>query len=172
MSKKTWNYIFGAILILFGIIFIISPQGTFETIVLAGGIILIMYAVIGIITAIISKNPYVSYSIGNFIIGLIFGIILITNTEGAVKLIPILLGIWLFITGLSTLIFTLKVTKDLKTLVTPITKTVLGIIAFALPVIPVIATGIFIGIILVLAGVTTIVNNKTEEVVYKVKVKK
>lgn len=172
MSKKTWNYIFGALLIIFGIIFIISPQGTFQTIVLAGGIILITYAIVSLLGAIISKNPYASYSIGSSIIGLIFGIILVNNTEGAVKLIPILLGIWLFITGLSTLIFTLKVTKDTKSLISPITKTVLGLIAFALPVIPVVATGVFIGIILILSGVTSITNTKSEEVIYKVKVKK
>ena len=92
MGKKTWNYIFGALLIIFGIIFIISPQGTFQSIVLAGGIILITYAIVSLLGAIISKNPYASYSIGSSIIGLIFGIILVNNTEGAVKLIPILLG--------------------------------------------------------------------------------
>lgn len=127
---------------------------------------------IGIISAIISKNPYASYSIGSSIISLIFGIILTTNTEGAVKLIPVLLGIWLLISGLSSLIFALKVTKDNKALVTPVTKVILGIIAFALPAIPVIATGIFIGIILILSGITTLTNKNDEEVIYKVKVKK
>lgn len=172
MNKKTWNYILGILLILFGIIFVISPKGTFETIVLAGGIILITYAIVGIIIAIKSTNPYASYSIGSSILALIFGIVLATNTEGAIKLIPILLGIWLFITGLSTLIFTLKITKDKKNLISPITKIVLGLLSFTLPIVPVVATGIFIGIVLILAGTTTIANNKTEEIVYKVKVKK
>ncbi len=170
--KKNWTYVFGALLVLFGIIFIVSPQGTFESIVLTAGIILIIYAAIGILNAILSKNPYSTLSVGSSIIGLIFGIILVTHTDGAVKLIPILLGIWLFISGLSTLLFTLKATKDTKALINPITKTVLGLIAFALPVIPVIATGIFLGIILILSGISTIMNAKGDEVVYKVKVKK
>lgn len=172
MSKKTWNYIFGSLLILFGVIFIISPQGTFETIVLTAGIILITYSVLRIISVITSKDPLASYSIGSPIISLVFGIIIASNTESAVKFIPMLLGIWLFITGLSTLIFTIKATKDTKSLISPITRTILGLISFALPVIHIVTVGLFIGIILILSGINTITNIKNEEVIYKVKVKK
>lgn len=172
MSKKAWTYIFGALLILFGIVFLVSPQGTFASIVLVAGIILIVYAAIGIISAIVSQNPLASYTIGGSVLGLIFGIILVTNTEAAVKVVPIVLGIWLFISGLSSLIFTTKVTKETKALVGPITRIILGVIAFALPVIPVVGAGIFLGIVLILSGISTITNEKNDEVIYKVKVKK
>lgn len=172
MSKKTWNYVLGALLILFGIIFLISPAGTFETIVLVGGIILIVYAVIGIITAIISKNPYASSTVGTSAFSLIFGIILVANTDTAIKVIPVLLGIWLFVSGLSSLILTTKISKDTKALVGPITRLILGAITLALPIIPVVAVGIFLGIVLILSGISTITNQKSEEIIYKVKVKK
>ena len=168
MSKKAWTYIFGALLILFGIVFLVSPQGTFASIVLVAGIILIVYAAIGIISAIVSQNPLASYTIGGSVLGLIFGIILVTNTEAAVKVVPIVLGI----SGLSSLIFTTKVTKETKALVGPITRIILGVIAFALPVIPVVGAGIFLGIVLILSGISTITNEKNDEVIYKVKVKK
>lgn len=172
MSKKTWTYIFGILLILFGVVFLISPKDTFATIVLIAGIILIVYASVGIITAIASKNPYASYTIGGSILGLIFGIILVNNTDAAVKVVPVVLGIWLFISGLTSLIFTTKVTKDTKSLIGPITRIILGVIAFALPIIPVVGAGIFLGIVLILSGISTITNEKNEEVIYKVKVKK
>ena len=38
--------------------------------------------------------------------------------------------------------------------------------------IPVVATGVFIGIVLILSGISTITNEKNDEVIYKVKVKK
>ncbi len=172
MSKKVWTYIFGILLILFGAVFIISPKGAFSSIVLAGGIILIVYAIIGIISAIASKNPYASMTIGSSVLALLFGIILVNNTDGAIKVVPVILGIWLFISGLTSLIFTTKVSHDTKALIGPITRIVLGVIAFVLPIIPVVATGVFIGIVLILSGISTITNEKNDEVIYKVKVKK
>lgn len=169
-NKK--SYILGGILTIFGIIFLISPQGTFESIVLAAGIILIAYAVLGIISAILNKNPYATYSVSGSAITLIFGIILSSHTEEAVKLIPVLLGIWLLTSGITKLVIASKFTKDIKTLAGPITKIIIGIIAFTLPVIPVVGAGILIGIILIFSGVTTIMNAKQDEVVYKVKIKK
>lgn len=172
MNKKVWNYILGSILILFGIIFLISPAGTFENIVLIGGIVLIVYGVVGIITAITSSNPLASKTVGSSAFSLIFGIILASNTNIAIKIIPVLLGIWLFVTGLSNLVLITKVTKDTKSLVGPITRIILGTFAFAMPIVPVVALGIFLGVVLILSGISTMINQKNDEVVYKVKVKK
>ena len=172
MNKKNLNYILGIMLILFGTVFVVSPKATFETIVLAGGIILIIYAIIKIITLFRSSNSYVSYSIGSTVFSLLFGLVLVFNTEGAVKIIPMLLGIWLLVSGLSSLLFVLKITKNKRNIVISIIKVMLGLISFLLPVIPVIATGIFVGIVLVTIGVTTIISNKEDDNIYKVKVKK
>lgn len=172
MNKKVSSYIFGALLIVFGLIFILSPESAFETIVLIAGISLIVYGGLKILLALKSDNPYASYTVAGSIFSIIFGIILIGNQNAAIKVIPILLGIWLLISGITTLLFLLKTNSDKKLIIRPVLKIIVGAIAFLLPVIPIIATGIVLGVILILSGITTIMNIKDEEVVYKVKVKK
>lgn len=172
MNKKVSSYIFGALLIVFGLIFILSPESAFETIVLIAGISLIVYGGLKILLALKSDNPYASYTVAGSIFSIIFGIILIGNQDAAIRVIPILLGIWLLISGITTLLFLLKTNSDRKLIIRPVLKIIVGAIAFLLPVIPIIATGIVLGVILILSGVTTIMNIKDEEVVYKVKVKK
>lgn len=172
MNKKVSSYIFGALLIVFGLIFILSPESAFETIVLIAGISLIVYGGLKILLALKSDNPYASYTVAGSIFSIIFGIILIGNQDAAIKVIPILLGIWLLISGITTLLFLLKTNSDRKLIIRPVLKIIVGAIAFLLPVIPIIATGIVLGVILILSGITTIMNIKDEEVIYKVKVKK
>ena len=172
MNNKTITYIMGAVLIALGVIFIISPKNTFESIVLFGGIAIIAFSSIGILLSFFGKDASSSYYIGSSVLGLIFGIILVINTDSAVKIIPILLGIWLFISGLSTTMFMSKTGSSLVSMTTPITRMILGLICFIAPVIPISIVGIYIGIVLVLSGINTITNVKNEEVVYKVKVKK
>ena len=172
MNKKVSSYIFGALLIVFGLIFILSPESAFETIVLIAGISLIVYGGLKILLALKSDNPYASYTVAGSIFSIIFGIILIGNQNAAIKVIPILLGIWLLISGITTLLFLLKTNSDRKLIIRPVLKIIVGAIAFLLPVIPIIATGIVLGVILILSGITTIMNIEDEEVVYKVKVKK
>lgn len=172
MNKKVSSYIFGALLIVFGLIFILSPESAFETIVLIAGISLIVYGGLKILLALKSDNPYASYTVAGSIFSIIFGIVLIGNQNAAIKVIPILLGIWLLISGITTLLFLLKTNSDRKLIIRPVLKIIVGAIAFLLPVIPIIATGIVLGVILILSGITTIMNIKDEEVVYKVKVKK
>lgn len=172
MNKKVSSYIFGALLIVFGLIFILSPESAFETIVLIAGISLIVYGGLKILLALKSDNPYASYTVAGSIFSIIFGIILIGNQNAAIKVIPILLGIWLLISGITTLLFLLKTNSDRKLIIRPVLKIIVGAIAFLLPVIPIIATGIVLGVILIFSGITTIMNIKDEEVIYKVKVKK
>lgn len=171
MNKKG-SYILGGFLIIFGILFIFSPANTFETIVLIAGVSIILFNVIRILFALKSDNPYAAYSITGSIVGVIFGFILISSRDTAIKVIPVLLGVWLLVTGISSFLFLFKSHANSGLIVRPVLKIILGAITFALPIIPVIATGIVLGIILVLAGVTSIVNVKDEEVIYKVKVKK
>ena len=172
MNKKVSSYIFGALLIVFGLIFILSPESAFETIVLIAGISLIVYGGLKILLALKSDNPYASYTVAGSIFSIIFGIILIGNQDAAIRVIPILLGILLLISGITTLLFLLKTNSDRKLIIRPVLKIIVGAIAFLLPVIPIIATGIVLGVILILSGITTIMNIKDEEVIYKVKVKK
>lgn len=172
MNKKIFTYILGALLIAFGILFVVSPSGTFETIVIVFGAVIILFSVIKMFGILKSNNPFASFSITGSIIGIVFGFILIVNKEAFVKLIPILLGIWLLLSGISTLLFLLKSNSNRGLIVRPIFKIIIGVMCLCLPIIPVVMTGILIGSALILSGGATFINVKDEEVVYKVKIKK
>lgn len=171
MNKKM-SYVFGGVLIALGVLFIISPKGVFESIVLFASVAIIVISVVMMLYSFIGKDASSSYFLGSSILGLIFGLILFSNTDSAVKTIPVLLGIWLFISGISTIIYMSKLGTSLTGMTVPITRAILGLICFLAPVIPISIVGIYIGVILVLSGVNTITNVKNEEVVYKVKIKK
>ena len=82
------------------------------------------------------------------------------------------MGLWLFISGLSTTLLMYKSGSRLSLMTSPITRMILGLICFMTPVIPIAFVGIFIGVLLMLSGVNVITNFKNEEIVYKVRVKK
>ena len=157
MNKGKVVDIFGIILIILGIIFVVSPKSVFETIVLVAGIIIIAYSLLSLLISFTSKNTYSTYLIFSSVIGLIFGIVL---------------GIWLFASGLSTSLAMHKIGTSLSAMVSPITRMVLGLVCFATPAVPLTFVGVFVGVILILSGINTITNAKNEEVVYKVRVKK
>lgn len=171
MVKNKITNIFGIILIIIGLVFIISPKGVFESIVLFVGITLIVYSAFALLISIFGKES-TSYLVTSSIIGLIFGIIIVFNTDGTVKIIPILLGLWLFISGFSTTLLMYKSGTKLSLMTSPITRMILGLICFLTPVIPITFVGVFIGVLLVLSGINIITNSKNEEIVYKVRVKK
>ncbi|MBQ6546897.1 MAG: DUF308 domain-containing protein [Bacilli bacterium] len=172
MDNKKLSYVFGALLIAFGVIFIMSPKDVFESIVLFGGIAVIAFSVIGILTSIFGKDTGSSYFLGSSILGLILGIVLISNKASAVNIIPIFLGIWLFVSGFSTTVFMSKAGSSLTSMTAPITRMILGLICFSSPIIPISIAGIFIGIVLVCSGINIITNVKNEDIIYKVKIKK
>ena len=170
-SNKTLTYASGIILIILGALFIISPKSMFESIVWITGVIIIALSIISIATSLSSKNVS-SYFLVSSLLGLILGIVLLYNREGAIKIIPILLGIYLLITGISKLIIMAKANYKYDIMFPTVIKIVLGSICLFTPVIPIVITGIIIGIFLILTGITNLSNIKTNEVVYKVKVKK
>ncbi len=170
MSNNKISNVLGALLIAIGVIFIISPKGTFESIFLFVGIFIIAISTMFLIFSIVNKES-MNYYLGASIFGLLMGIMLTSNTDFAVKFVPVFFGLWLFISGLTTIIMN-KDVSNLKKLVSPITRIVLGIICFGTPIIPISIFGIFIGIVLVLSGINIITNANNSTTVYKVKVKK
>ena len=171
MKKNIVNIILGIILILFGVIFIFAPASSFSTIILFVGILIILFGVIKLISTL--KVPGVfGYSIYSAVISILFGIILIAFKESTVKLIVNLIGIWLLISGISGLILLIKSNAKGSILVRPISKIIIGFVCLMLPIIPVTITGIFIGVILIIAGASMLTTEDEDEVVYKVKVKK
>ena len=131
--NKNITYFTGGLLLIIGIIFILSPKSAFESIVLGSGIAIIVFSAGGILYSFLGKDPTSSYFLSSSILGLIFGIILVTNAESTIKLISVLLGIWLFVTGLSTTLQMSKLNSNLSTMSMPITRLILGIICILTP---------------------------------------
>ena len=172
MKNNSINILLGIIFILFGVIFVFAPESIFETIVMVAGIIIILFGVFRIISSSKTDDSLKSYMITTSVISIIFGIILIVYRGATIKLIASLIGIWFLISGISSLLLMLKSNIKDKRIAKPIIKSSIGLVSLLVPIIPIAAAGITIGIILIFAGVSILTKKKEDEVVYKVKVKK
>lgn len=172
MKDRVWNYILGVLLILFGISFIIYPNSAFGTIVLVAGAVIIAFSTLKLVLTLRS-NAMPSFFAFTSVIGIIFGIVLINNTEKSIEVVTFLLGLWFLVGGVSSLLVLVRSNASKKELYKPIFKIIIGTVAFIAPVIITFAAGYVVGVILIISGVSTFINYVDEDkVVYKVKVKK
>lgn len=169
-NNKILSWVCGIILIILGLLFIVSPKGMFESIVLITGVVIIGLSVISIIFSLDNKTS--SYFLGTSILGLILGIVLLYNRDSAIKMIPILLGIYLLITGITKIVMLSKTNAKYNIIFPSVIRVVLGSICLFTPIIPIVITGIIIGVLLTIAGINILTNIKTDDIVYKIKVKK
>lgn len=173
--KKVWTYIIGVLCIVGGIFLVINPGQSISNLIYYCGVVLLVTGILKILSSIINKRYFVPDS--SFLSGVwnvIFGLILMFNQELTLSVIPIFIGLWLIITSLSNLIVMFNFRKtylDTKRLITCILKLIFGIVVLTTPVLLAVLSGVFIGIILVLVGVWTMVSNLKVSKVYKVKVK-
>lgn len=173
MKKDNSSYIIGILFIIFGIMFVISPNSVFESIVFIAGVITAFYGGIKIFISLKSNNPYASLSITGAILSVVFGFVLIANRDVTVRIIPVFLGGFLLVSSLPTLIFLIKNNSNRRLIIKTSLKVIVGFIALLVPVIPVAIFGIVLGGILILSGVAMIMNaREDQEVIYKVRVKK
>lgn len=173
MEKVKSSYIIGFLFIVFGIMFVLSPNGTFENIVFVFGLLAIIIGGFKILYSLKSDNVFASLNITGALLSIIFGIVLIVNREIAVKVIPIFIGGYLFVSSLPTLIFLIKNNSNKALVSKALLKTLIGALMLVLPALQVAFFGIVLGAFLILSGVTMIMNAKEdEEVIYKVRVKK
>lgn len=173
MERKNSSFITGVLFIVFGIMFILSPKSVFESIVYFAGLVVVVHGLLKIYFSVKSTNPYASLYTTGAILSVMFGFILIANRDIAVNVIPVILGGFLLVTSLPTFIFLVKSNSNRKLIIKSLLKVLVGFCALALPILPVTIFGIVLGVVLILSGVTTIMNFKQEEeVIYKVRVKK
>ena len=173
MKNRIIKYIIGLVFIVGGIMLLISPNSGINTIVSYIGAVLLATGVLKIIYAIFNKVYVKDNSLFSGIVNVVFGIILLFNSEGTTKFISILIATWLILNSVSSL-FVLLNLKNVsgRLLSINILKLLLGIMIITTPIITWVFTGIFVGIILIFIGFYIIVSYKEEKTVYKVKVKK
>lgn len=172
MKENGANVLLGIIFVIFGFIFAFAPNEAFGSIILVAGLIIVFFAIIKLITLLRMKDSIVSYSITSSVVSLIFGIVLVIYRDATVKLLVELIGIWFLISGISSLILAIKSGLSGNYILKPISKIIIGLISFILPMVSVSITGIIIGAILILAGISIFTTKREDEVIYKVKVKK
>lgn len=178
MSKKVWTFIIGILLIVGGLVLFIEPEQSFAKLVSFIGIILIVTGVIKVVYAFVSRNSLLmpgNVFMGGFL-NSIFGLIFLFNPDVTVKVISIFIGLWFISTALSSLVLVLNIKSrdsfSQSMLVTNIIKLIIGIVVLTTPIISVLFTGIFLGICLIVIGVFVLLSAKSDEKVYKVRVKK
>ncbi len=131
------SIIFSIIFILIGSFLLARPEDAIHLVSYALGIILIVWGVISVITFFTDKESQ-NYLDFGFIVGvfvLIFGIIILVKPDTIASIIPLLLGIWMLINGVTKLSYSLTLNSNKSAL-----------------------SSIIISLIIVLLGILLIIN--------------
>lgn len=112
-SMYRTSIIFSSLLILIGMFLLIKPETTLHAISYFMGVALIIWGLVPIIQFFSNKETkqYLEFS---FIIGvfaLIFGIIIMIKPNIIGSIIPLLIGIWMVINGVTKLYYSLTLNK-------------------------------------------------------------
>ena len=105
------SIIFSIIFILMGAFLLARPADAIHLVSYALGIILLVWGLISVVQFFSDKESQ-NYLEFNFIIGvfvLIFGIIILVKPNTIASIIPLLLGIWMLINGVTKLSYSLSV---------------------------------------------------------------
>lgn len=174
MSKKIWNYIISILCIILGIYLIFKPVKSFETVVYAVGIILLVEGIIKCILYLAKNKEATSISLVEGIINIVFGLILVGNPNLTVRVVSIFIGIWFIIKSSADLYEVLSLKKNTishRNLVICIIKLILGLIILTTPIIATIFTGYLLGVLIAIIGIANIINSIKDKKDYSVKVK-
>ena len=108
------SIIFSIIFILIGAFLLARPEDAIHLVSYALGIILVMWGLISVIQFFTDKESQnyleLSFIVGVFV--LIFGIIVLIRPNTIASIIPLLLGIWMLINGVTKLSYALTLNKD------------------------------------------------------------
>ena len=108
------SIIFSIIFILIGAFLLARPEDAIHLVAYALGIIQLVWGIISIVQFFSNKESQ-NYLEFNFIVGvfvLIFGIIILIKPDTIASIIPLLLGIWMLINGVTKLSYSLTLNKN------------------------------------------------------------
>lgn len=121
-SMYRTSMIFSIVLLIVGIFLLIKPETTLYAISYLVGIILIIWGIVPVISFFSDKENqnYLEFSFICGVFALIFGIIVMINPSIIGSIIPLLIGIWMVINGVTKLQYALSVKKLGMDATTPI----------------------------------------------------
>ena len=110
------SIVFSLLFIVAGIFLLVKPETAINIVCYVLGVILVLWGVVSIIQFFSDKNStnYLSLS---FIFGafvFIFGIIILIKPSIVASIIPLLLGVWMVINGVTKLSYSLSIYKENK----------------------------------------------------------
>lgn len=112
-SMYRTSIVFSLVLFFVGLFLLIEPETTLHAISYIVGIILIVWGIIPVIGYLSNKENqgYLDFSFVLGIFSLIIGIIIVINPNIIGSIIPLLLGIWMLINGITKLQYSLNLKK-------------------------------------------------------------
>ncbi len=154
---KNTSMLTDAILFILGIIILLNPWGTMETLVKIAGIVLIIAGLAGIVPAIMSGNFNLASisSIVGYIGAFVAGIILLTRPGTVLGWLHVLFGIVIIFHGAVNLIRALDM-RGSNMWQAPLVMSIIAIVAGAL-----ILTGVLSRVVIQAIGVVLIFNSVT-----------
>lgn len=113
-SMYRTSVIFSIVLFLVGLFLLLKPETTLHAISYFIGLVLIIWGVIPIISFFSNKETqkYLEFSFICGVFSLIFGIIVMINPNIIGSIIPLLIGIWMMINGVTKLYYSLTLNKE------------------------------------------------------------
>jgi uncharacterized membrane protein HdeD (DUF308 family) len=178
MKDMLENYALGALAcIVMGVALIVNPHIITDVLNTAIGVILIVWAVLGILRFIVSKvrdieNGAGVLSLFSHLVILAAGIYVFINTSLLEKIVMLALGLYLLCTGIPKIIDAVKIKSVdpdhwILPLITSVLTAVLGI---TIVISPTKVSGAFmriVGIILVIAGTVSFISGFSSSRIYK-----
>jgi len=110
------SIIFSLIFIVTGVFLLIKPETAINVVCYVLGIVLVLWGVVSIIQFFSDKNS-TNYLSMSFIFGafvFIFGIIILIKPSIVASIVPLLLGVWMVINGVTKLSYSLSIYKNTK----------------------------------------------------------
>ena len=114
------SIIFSIIFIILGFFLLLKPDGAIDFIAYVLGVLLIIWGVILIIQFFTKKNQDQNFIQIGFVVGLlvfILGIVFLIKPKTIASIIPLLLGIWMIISGVLKLGYAIPVNKQVKNII-------------------------------------------------------
>ena len=117
-KMSTTSIIFSLLFIFTGIFLLLKPETAINVVCYVLGVILVLWGVVSIIQFFSDKNSnnYLSLS---FIFGafvFIFGIIILIKPSIIASIVPLLLGVWMVINGVTKLSYSLSIYRESKSI--------------------------------------------------------
>ena len=110
------SIVFSLLFIVTGVFLLLKPETAINIVCYVLGVILVLWGVVSIIQFFSDKNS-TNYLSLNFIFGsfvFIFGIIILIKPSIIASIVPLLLGVWMVINGVTKLSYSLSVYKVSK----------------------------------------------------------